>query len=147
MILEEDYVPNSEDAKTSLDLQERADGFFRILNGGIEYHIPVTKEMKKLLKLKRRDKTIEFPTHKSSYMVEHMLRDIISAVYLQLRDTVGSEIKEDLMTELKDSIGKMLSKKFDNVIEERMTEKEQKLLSPGNEKKEEREQHEGEGKQ
>jgi hypothetical protein len=130
-MLFDDYVRDCKDAKTSPDLKERADGFFRVQHFGITYYVPVTKEMKKLLKLKRKGDKIEFSTIDSTYMIDKMLRDIIAAVYIQLRDTVGAEIKEELMGELKGNINKMLNQKFNNVIEERMQDKEQKLLSSG----------------
>jgi hypothetical protein len=60
-------------------------------------------------------------------LLEGFLQDIVAAVYLQVRDTVGAEIHRQLSTDIKDQFEKIFSERLEQVIEQKF---EQKQLPP-----------------
>jgi len=108
--------------KLSDHLNQQADGYLHVLCYGKGYYIPLTKEMKKLFVISRRGNGLIF--NKKEYQFDDIVRVIIDSVYLQIRDTIGGEIQESLMTEIKHriddviapQIGKEIDKKFDQKL-------------------------------
>ena len=74
---------------------------------GIRYYVPITKEFKKEFKVKRCKQRYEFLSYKSEKRIEDFLRDIISSVYLQIQDTIGSEIYQQLNRNLEQGFSKL----------------------------------------
>ena len=119
------------DVPISNHIKERAEGYMKVSLFGILYYIPITKEVKKLFKIKRRGKEFIFDSYKKEQRFKKFVRDIITSVYLQIRDTVGSEIHSQLRTQIEDGFGKM----FANLIDKKINQGFQKLLPYKNEKK------------
>ena len=108
----------------SPDIRERAEGYIVIMRFGTNYYVPITKELKKNLGIKRRGKKFFFKFDHSYYRIDKMLRDIIAGVYLQVRDTIGADIHQQISAEL----SKGFEKLFENAIEGKINNKFQKLL-------------------
>ena len=117
------------DVPISNHIKERAEGYIKIGLFGILYYIPITKEAKKLFKIKRKGKQLIFDSYKDRQRFERFIRDIINMVYLQIRDTVGSEIHSELKRQIEDGFGKM----FNNLIDKKINQGFQKLLPYKNE--------------
>ena len=70
----------------------------------------MTKEMKKIFGIFiRKGKAV---TEKDQFYIEDLLRNLISMVYLQVRDTVAAEIHDDLSTQIKKVLRKYLREDF-----------------------------------
>lgn len=104
-------------------IKEKADGYLVILKYGKHYYIPLTKEIKKLFKISRREGEIIFG--KTEKRFDDVVMTIIDAVYLQVRDTVGGEIQSNIMEEVKSKIEDILAPKIGKEIDKRF---DQKLL-------------------
>jgi len=68
---------------------------------------------------------------KTETQFSDMVSVIIDAVYLQVRDTVGSEVKSSIMDEIKNRIDNLLAPKLGKEIDDRLNRK----LLPGEENK------------
>lgn len=112
------------DVPLSDDIKGRAEGYMKIGLFGIPYYIPITKEVKKLFHIKRRGKRFIFDSYKKEQRFRKFVRDIITSIYLQVRDTIGSEIHSQLSSQIEDGFGKM----FNNLIDKKINQGFQKLL-------------------
>ena len=112
------------DVPLSNDIKERAEGYMKISLFGIPYYIPITKEVKKLFKIKRSGKYFVFESYKKEQRFRKFVRDIVNSIYLQVRDTIGSEIHYKLRTQIEDGFGNMFSK----ILEKKINYGFQKLL-------------------
>jgi len=108
----------------SPDIKERTEGYIEIRRFGLLYYVPITKEMKKEFGIKRIGKKFIFKSWKSEHRIEKLLRDIISGVYLQIRDSVGAMIHQQISQELSEGFEKL----FEKTIEGKINAKFQKLL-------------------
>jgi len=125
-----DYVRElPDDVELSPYLKERSNGYLRVQHSGKSYYIPLTKEMKKVFKISRKKDTLMFG--KTETQFSDMVSVIIDAVYLQVRDTVGSEVKSSIMDEIKNRIDNLLAPKLGKEIDDRLNRK----LLPGEENK------------
>ena len=106
---------------TCSDQQDRAHGFVGILYSGHTYWLPITKEMKRLFGISLRAGNIVFKKDDDKYDFEKAVREIVHAVYLQIRDTVGSEIEQALMTEIRDGFSQMLFKQVADRVDASLT--------------------------
>jgi hypothetical protein len=104
------------DAKSCDDLKGRAKYFIQVHRQGRHFYLPVTREMKRLLGLSIR-KGMMTVSPKTATMVEDLLRDIISSVYLQVRDTVGEEIHDKLSRQITEGLAGMFDKKLGTAVE------------------------------
>lgn len=102
--------------KLSVSLKENSEGFIRIRYYGIEYYVPVTKDFKKIFKAKRIKNRLIFTSYKYEKALEEFLRDLISSIYLQIRDTIGEEIHTQLNQEISEGFEKL----FDKFLEQRI---------------------------
>ena len=102
-------------------LQEKAIAYVSIQLYGIHYYFPFTKEMKKVFHIKKMGKFWSIP---NSIKLEHSIRDIIGSIYLQIRDTIGSEIHQELDNELRNTFSTL----FENYLEKRINKEFQKKL-------------------
>jgi hypothetical protein len=117
------------EVKTELSphLLERSKGWLlSVMHGGITYYIPVSTEMKKVFGIHIENGKPVFDSYKQEFRLDYVLGDIVGSVYLQIRDTVGSEIATDLHQQLEDSFSKM----FENVISDKVEKEFNKKLPP-----------------
>jgi len=123
-----DFVRTKE-AKTELSphLLERSKGWLlSVMHNGISYYIPVSTEMKKVFGIHIENGKPTFDSHARGFRLDDVLGDIIGSVYLQIRDTVGSEIASGLHRQLEDSFSKM----FEKVISDKVEKEFNKKLPP-----------------
>jgi len=104
------------DVPLSNDIKGRAEGYMKISLFGIPYYVPITKEVKKLFKIKRRGRQFIFDSYKKEGRFRKFVRDIITSIYLQVRDTIGSEIHSQLRTQIEEGFGNMFNKILDKKI-------------------------------
>jgi len=118
-----------ENVKLSEYHKAKADGYIRVQSLGKSYYIPLTKDMKKIFGIKRKkgDIEIEFSIMDADRL-DDMIRIIINAVYLQTRDTVGMEIREEMVKMVEDKLNNVLVPQIDSEIEKKFEDKEPKLL-------------------
>jgi hypothetical protein len=112
----------------SPDLEARALCYAKIQYLGMEFHFAITREMKKLygLKITNGGSNVEFKKQSDMWLFEKVWRDVISAIYLQVRDSIGAEITKDLRDQLTESIGNA----FETILSSKVTEQLVKRL-PG----------------
>ena len=120
--------------KTSPDMKGRAKYFMVILYMGMSYYIPLTKEIKKVL-------GISLCTVKGKIRLEDCdeikidegVRDIIASVYLQIRDTIGVELHDQLSRQITEGLKQLFDQSLGSSIINGMN---QKMLPPPEELKE-----------
>lgn len=95
-----------ENAQVSPDAIEKAEYFADVMVFGKHYYVPLTEEIKKIDQVTG-------------------LRDIIAAVYYQIRDTVGGEIERSIMGEIKEGLDKYLSEGIADKVRRKMDESEE----------------------
>jgi hypothetical protein len=110
------------DAKMSDDLKQRAEFFMEVQFLGVKYYVPFTKEAKKIFGVSSTKSLLE--SFIKSNRLEKLFRDLIASVYLQIRDTVGSEIKHDLSEGIKNSFEKMFSERLEQTINNKFEQKQ-----------------------
>ena len=102
--------------KLSPDLIERSVGFALFMLGGKKYCVPITKEVKKGFGLKVRGGKF----YEESAIIE-AITDITHAVYLQTRETVGEEIKSQLMNEMTSRLEEALYPQVDRAVDKEIS--------------------------
>ena len=115
-------------AKLSDYQKEKGDGFVIFMLGGIDYCVPLTKEMKKQFGISRRKNKIIFKTWESEKAFRNILMEITTSVYHQVSERIGDNIEATLLTEITDNIENLLSPKIKEEIKGRFKEQERKLL-------------------
>jgi len=114
-------------------IRERSKGwFFSVLHDGTHYYIPVSTEMKKVFGIHIVNGKPIFDSHKRGFRLEDVLGDIVGSIYLQIRDTVGSEIATDLHKQMEDSFSKMFEKVISDKVEKEFNKKLPLLEINGN---------------
>lgn len=111
------------DIELSQNIKERAEAFFKIQYLGHYYYIPVTKELSRILKklgIIAKDGTKSFDNEQ---LIEIFIRDLIASVYLQIRDTVGTEIYATLSGEIKTGLEQMFSSRLSGTVTEKLNQK------------------------
>ena len=123
-------LPNH--VKLSDHIKQQSDGYMSVSLNGKQYYIPITKDCKKLFGIKRRGETVAFTKgkHMDEYKFDDFIRTIIGSVVLQVRDTIGVEIREELMREAMDKINNVIVPQIDKEIDKRFEEKD-RLLGDG----------------
>lgn len=119
----------TKNVKTELSpyLLERSKGWLlSVKHNGISYYIPVSTEMKKVFGIHIENGKPVFDSHERGFRLDDVLGDIIGSIYLQIRDTVGSEIATSLHQQMEDSFSKM----FENVISNKVEKELNKKLPP-----------------
>jgi len=81
---------------------------------GVKYYIPLTIEINKVIK---RGKFGHYNLIKN----DNLLQDIINAVYLQIRDTVGADIHSQLSQQIEEGFSKMFSLPLAKKIDDQLT--------------------------
>lgn len=122
-----------EDAKVSIDMKQRAKFFGVIMLSGVNYYIPVTKEMKKLFNIRIRNGKLYHVNH--GFDSTDFVRDLIASVYFQTRDVVGDEIYSNLSSEITGEFRKFFSNGLSRVINKQLENKTGQLLEDKSENK------------
>ncbi len=110
-----DKCPDKYKDKLSPDLIERAVGFALFPRGGKEYCVPITKEVKKGFGLK-----VKGGKYYEENALLEAIADISDAVYLQVRETVGEEVKNHLMRKVVDRLEDALTPQIDRAVDDEM---------------------------
>jgi len=110
------------EVELSQDLKERALGYIEIKYIGHSYYVPITKELKKIVKFKVRKGIIIFD-YDMRNKLEDYIRDIVNSIYLQVRDVVCAGIHQSLTQEMHDGFDKLFRKPLWNEIEKRANKK------------------------
>jgi tRNA U54 and U55 pseudouridine synthase Pus10 len=111
------------DVELSEYLREKAGnrGYISIFLYGQTYYVPISKEIKKILG--------KYKIYKESSIncenphIEEALRTITDAVYLQVRETVGCEVYEDLHRELSETFEALYEDHLRQKIDEKLKTK------------------------
>jgi hypothetical protein len=101
---------------TSPDLKERALAWIEFRSIGGTYYAPITKEAKKLLGLHTVLGKLVL-SYDQINLLEKYVHDIYWALYIEIRDTVGSEIHDSISEDIKKQFHNMFSKKLGDTIE------------------------------
>jgi hypothetical protein len=117
-----DYVKDlPEYVKLSDYLKGKADGYLVVQVYGKSHYVPLTKDIKKRFNISRKNKKIVFGDFKSECVLDDMIRIIADSLYLQTRDTVGTEIREEVVKIVEDRISDLLApiaqKEIDAIME------------------------------
>jgi hypothetical protein len=109
--------------------------YIRVMFLGVSYYVPITKAVWKALRL---DEHIRNPNGDLEAGgvwgmgdVDNALRDILEAVYGQLRDNILGEIEQSVMRSVHDRIDEVLHKPLLGEIERKAEEAERKKLPQG----------------
>ncbi len=113
----------------SLYIREKALAYFIILLYGLKYYIPLTVGLKKLLRIKKVKNNFIFPSYKAERLLEDFLRTVVDSLYLQVRDTVGTEVHRELDSELRESFSKLFENFLVKKVESKMNSSQYKSLS------------------
>ena len=120
------------DSELSQDIKRRAEGYLKIKIFGSLYYFPVTKEMKKIFKLKRVKNKLYFTNDDpTKQCAEKFLRDMARAIYLQMREDIQDNVTESLSEQLKDSLDNFFRKSLTKKVKD-----EVRLKLPGGNKSE-----------
>ena len=114
-----------EDAQVCEDIKNRALYFMAIMYSGYRYYIPLTGEIKKMLGISIRtfrDGKAR-PVNCDEFKIDKGLRDIIHSVYLQIRDTVGAEIHDEISRQVSDGLQKMFQVHLARAIDKELDKK------------------------
>ncbi len=122
-------IPKEYKATLSLYIREKALAYFIILLYGTKYYIPLTKDLKKLLRIKKVKNKFIFPSYKAERFLENYLRIVVDSLYLQVRDTVGTEVYSKLDTELRESFSKLFENLISKNVDSAMNKSKFKSLS------------------
>jgi len=109
------------DVELSQYLRDKALAYVVIMVGGIDYYVPITKQMKREFAIIERKGKLIFT--KSEIRVEDILREIIDAIYLQVRDVVCAGIEESLDQKLKEGFSTLFEKFLHKKVEQEMTKR------------------------
>ncbi|HUS50128.1 MAG TPA: hypothetical protein VMZ91_08175 [Candidatus Paceibacterota bacterium] len=110
------------EVKLSDYLREKAIAYYEIQLQGIHYYVPITKQVKKLFKIKTSKKKLDLYSF-NHLLVEDIFRDIIDSVYLQVRDVVCSGIEESLDGKLRDGFSKLFENAIHNLTNKEITKR------------------------
>ena len=102
----------------SPDLKSRAKGYIEIMYFGVTYYIPVTKELQKVFNIKKIKGQLSFENYKKGRYIRKCLQDIIAGVYLQIRDTIGAELHQQLSRKIEEGFGNLFSNYLEKHIED-----------------------------
>ena len=113
-----------EDAKTCPDMKKRAKFYAVVTSFGVDYYIPVTKEMNRLFKIRYRGEKVWSELAGSD--LRGFLQDLVRGVYFQVRDTVGGEVERTLSTQIKDNFERLFSGGLNHIVNKQLEDKGEK---------------------
>lgn len=117
------------DAMFSEDLKERSIACMMVMVSGNWHYVPITKELKKLLKIPSKKGKLIISWDMTN-LLEYIFRDVINAVYLQVRDTVGEEIEATVLKAMHNRIDELIYPQLHKGLKKVLTKK-MKALPPG----------------
>lgn len=101
-----------DDIPISPDAEENAMAWIPVLMSGTKYYIPLNMNLKLALKLKERAGKFYCDTYKQYSHIDKALRDILSAINIQVRDTIGANITASLSNEIQEGLQKLYMKQL-----------------------------------
>jgi len=103
----------------SPDLASRMTGVVKVMCMGHNFEIPVTPDTMPFILLLKGDSN-PWPKRARDWRrratAEKGMRDIIDAIYLQVRDRVGAEVTRDLSQEISEKLEPLLARRVDREI-------------------------------
>lgn len=106
----------------SPDLASRLTGVEKIMCMGHQFEIPVTPDSLPFIRVLKGDPN-PWPKGARDWRrrmtAERGMRDIIDALYLQVRDSVGAEVTRDLQQEITEKLQPLISRRVDLELERR----------------------------
>jgi hypothetical protein len=108
-----------EDTPISKDIQERALAYMEIGMFGRRYYVPITKQVKRLFKLKMRKGrfVVDYDTRND---MDKMFHDSIRMVQMQIRHDVAGEAVDKIMRDIRDGFDSILRPKVEEMIERKV---------------------------
>jgi hypothetical protein len=117
-IISKDKLP--EKHTLSKHLLDKAEHFAVINLYGVSYYIPIGFHERRLMGMQIKNGQLIFKVHRNSEYWDEFLRTIIDSVYMQTRDTVGAEIKDELLSNIQDSFDNLLGRGLEVAIDKRL---------------------------
>ena len=113
-----------EGVSLSEDLRKRALCYVPIQLFGRTYYVPLTLHMVRTLGgTRKKGGSIVFNTYKKERDAEEFIQTIAMALYLQVRDTVGSEIHDTLSREIQEQFQNLFSKNLGIQIQSQLDQR------------------------
>ena len=107
------------DVPMSDHLQKKAVAYIEVLLYGIRYYIPITKRVIRYFHIKT-SKSKLVMDYDQTMQLHDLCQEIINATYLQIRDTIGCEIKRELNDKIEDGFSRLFSDKLDKIVDDSM---------------------------
>lgn len=126
MIMNEIVYKLPKGVSLSEHLRENALAYFGFGYMGHDYYIPITKEAKKLFKMNWVDGKLQFENHKEELRFGEFVRYITGAIYLQMRDTIGAKIHQEISQDIQNGFAKLFDRGLEKMIDQALN---RKLLS------------------
>lgn len=109
----------AKDLPKGVAIRDNAKIYIEIMHFGNYYYIPVINKVKKFFDIKRYRGELQIVSD-DGLLLEKFIREIINAVYLQVRDTIGEDVYRTLSGEIKEGLEEMYSAKLLKAIESGM---------------------------
>lgn len=114
--------------KSSQYVREQSIAYIAVSVLGVEYYMPITKELKKLLKFKvKKGKVVLQNGYWDEQLLDGYLRTVVMMLSEQFKEYLADSIYENLSEQMKDGLEKMYANSLKQRIAGEM-EKKQKLL-------------------
>lgn len=117
-------IPRSRDVKLSKYHTDRAVCYAEVMLLGICYYIPITEKVKRFFKIKKEKSKFTFTNWDTEQIVNDFCMDIISCVYLQVRDTAVGEATQSVMQEVHEKMDAVMGEQ----VARRITEKTKAIV-------------------
>lgn len=105
------------------DIANRLLGVRKIMCMGTPIEIPVTAETRPIMDLMDGKKAPTWPKRyredRRRMLIERGLRDIVWAIHIQVRDTVGANVTTELLQEMSDKFRPLVNARVNREIEKR----------------------------
>lgn len=92
---------------SSKSIKDSAVGFAKVMSFGTYYYIPITKKALKVLPLKIRRGKIVCEDFNLEISIDKMLRSFVQAIEIQIRESVGAGVYEDLRVEMNEGLERL----------------------------------------
>jgi hypothetical protein len=115
-------LPKGQEGILSPYLKEKAEGYVSFPLNGRQYFVPVTKKLRKLGELpkpKKGSDRWDIP-YDMECALEGFLQTVADSIYLQMRETIGAEVYQDIHEELQETFEQMFTDKLSKRIDDKM---------------------------
>ena len=109
--------------KLSQHLREGAMGYLRVAYLGNDYYLPITKNAKKIFGFKIIKGKIEQRDWETNTKMADFARDVVGAMFLQVRESVGDEIHSSLSQDIAEGFSKLAEKGLERIINYRINKR------------------------